>query len=207
MDWLVNNRELLSLLANLGMLVVWITYLQVFISSYRRQNKPKILINLGGGRELDSRCLVSNMSADPIYVQSIIARLHTADREIACPVTELDGVEDWEEPSDLRLWSRQGPLHAGHMRDMGSLRSILNHVLRSKLSDEDASAVEADLVSFELQVAAVYGSEDLLVGAKRQFEVERKDDQVCVQPVTVDAQQIRSRRERKEISRLLEREL
>ncbi|WIJ24275.1 hypothetical protein [Devosia sp. RR2S18] len=207
MDWLVDNRELLSLLANLGMLVVWITYLQVFISSYRRQNKPKILINLGGGRELDARCLVSNMSADPIYVQSIIAKLHTADREIACPVTELDGVEDWEEPSDLRLWSRQGPLGAGNVRDMGSLRSIFDHVLRRKSPNEDPSAVQQELISFELQVAAVYGSEDLLVGAKRQFKVRSKDDQVCVQPLTVDAKQIRSRRERKEISRLLEQEL
>jgi hypothetical protein len=53
------------------------------VSSYRRQRRPKILINLGGGSTPDARCLIGDMSAEPIYVESLIITVETADRRWA----------------------------------------------------------------------------------------------------------------------------
>jgi hypothetical protein len=208
LDWIARNHQIITTLTSVGMLFVWIAYLQVFVGSYRRQTRPKILINLGSGSGLDSRCLVSNMSSDAIYIQSIIIELETPDARISCPVTEMDGIEDWQEPSDLNLWTRQGPLQAGQVRDMGSLRPMLNHVLRSQSrSDGDlGSDAWEQLIAFEVKIIAAYGSEDLLVGAKRRFNINHSDGNVVLRPQTIGAEQIRSRRERKSIERMLEEE-
>ena len=87
------------------MLLVWIAFLQVFVSSYRRQKRPNILIHRGAGSELEARCLISNMSAEPIYIESLIATVETVDGRWSCPVTEAD-----EGRSDLTLATRQGPM-------------------------------------------------------------------------------------------------
>src|SRR5690606_34596270 len=75
MDWITEHSDLINVMSNVGMLVVWITYLQVFLAGYRRQKKATILINRGGGGGLEAHCLVTNMSAEAIYVHTLIARL------------------------------------------------------------------------------------------------------------------------------------
>jgi hypothetical protein len=84
LDWISEHHRVLSVLTNIGMLFVWIVYLQLFLSSYKRQTRPKILINVGAGRSIDARCLLSNMSSEAIYVESLIATLETEkDRWVA----------------------------------------------------------------------------------------------------------------------------
>ena len=46
-QWISSNYHFLSLLANFGMLIVWVFYLQLFIGSFNRQRRTKILINRG----------------------------------------------------------------------------------------------------------------------------------------------------------------
>lgn len=209
LDWITRNHQIIGSVINLGMLVVWIVYLQVFVSNYRRQTRAHILINLGSGSGLDARCLVSNMSSEPIYIQSIIIEWDMPDSYHSRPVTELDGVEEWDEPSDLDLWTRQGPLGAGQIRDMGAFRAMLEHALsgRSDAGEDPGADAWDDLVAFEVKIIAVYGSEDLPVGAKRRFDILRKHGTTTLSPQTVGAQQIRSRGERRAIKSALDREV
>ncbi|MCW4116183.1 hypothetical protein NPA31_014555 [Aurantimonas sp. MSK8Z-1] len=210
LQWLRSNHELLSVLTNIGMLVIWIAYLQVFVVNFRRQTRPKIIINLGSGRGLDTHCIVSNMSSDAIYVQTMIAAVEREDDRWMLPVTELEGIEEWPSPTDLNLWSRQGPLLAGHMRDMGSLRGVIRHVISNATGDDTAlDQLERLLpVRLELQVIAAYGSEELPIGARRGFEITRNEmERTVVRPLDVGTTQIRSRRERRAIVSLLEEQL
>lgn len=209
LQWIQNHHQILSVLLSLGMLLVWVVYLQVFMSNYRRQTRPKILINRGGGSGLETHCLVSNMSSEAIYIESIIVELETAKGRRTCPVTELEDIEEWNEPNDLNLRTRQGPLQGGHVRDMGSFKSILDHVLRSRNGHGELIGLDEwdRLTSLEVKIVAIYGTEDLLVGARRRFNIDRRDDEASLRPATVGTVQIRSGRERKQIAELLKDEL
>ncbi|MCE7032922.1 hypothetical protein LY625_09910 [Lysobacter sp. GX 14042] len=203
MSWLIEHRQLITLLVNVGMLVVWITYLQVFLAGFRRQRKPTILINVGQNRGLDAHCLVTNMSAEPIYIHALVAILEGPGGVVTCPVTELDG-EDWSGPSDLRLWTRQGPLASAQIRDMGTMKAIIDHARKTISNEEGDPQAIAELRTLEIQVIAVYGSEDLPVAARRRFDLVRGDDgEPALRPQTYAARQIRSRRERRQIARTL----
>src|SRR5690606_25677631 len=89
-EWMSQRQEFLNLLVNLGMLVVWIAYLQLFLANFRRQRRPNILINFGAGSGLSARCLVSNMSSEAIYIESIIAKLEGDGTTQTCAVTDLE---------------------------------------------------------------------------------------------------------------------
>ena len=143
------------------------------------------------------------MSAGPIYIHTLIARLEGPDETIACPVTEPDDAEDWQEPSDLKLWTRQGPLESGKVRDMGTMQAIFDHV-QSKRMSVDAVWPTKDAKELELQVVAVYGSEDVMIAARRRFHIIHEQGERELRPLTVAAEQIRSRRERRRIVQTLE---
>ncbi|HEV7344343.1 MAG TPA: hypothetical protein VGN60_01740 [Devosia sp.] len=206
MSWIVEHRDLITVLTNLGMLLIWMAYLQVFLAGYKKQKKATILIDVGGGKGLDARCLITNMSAEAVYIHTLVATIDSPDGAVACPVTEPDEAEAWQEPSDLKLWTRQGPLESGKVRDMGSMRAILDHVMGQQRSRNDAAEPKTDVHEIELQVVAVYGSEDVMVAAKRQFRLTEDGDELSLHPTTINAEQIRSRRKRKSIVRMIEQQ-
>lgn len=206
MSWILEHHQLIAALTSMGMLVVWITYLQIFLASYRRQRKATILIRLGQGRGLDAHCLVTNMSAEPIYIHAVIAKLEGPAGELACPITELDG-EDPPGEADTPLRTRQGPLESGHIRDMGTIRTIIDHVRRAHPDGAGDAQPGTGLHTLEIRVIAIYGSEDLPVGARRCFDIVRHEGAPALRPQGYGAEQIRSRRERRAMARALAEEV
>lgn len=207
LGWIEANHELVSLLVGLGTLLVWVTYLHAFLASYRRQRTGTILITVGQGRGLDGHCLVTNMGAEPVYIFALIARVESQREVRSRAVTELEG-EQWSEPSDLRLWTRQGPLNSGELRDMGSFRGMVNHVLDmdtdTEPDNDGLGRHTAGLRSVAITVIAVHGSEDLPMGAERAFDVVETGSGLRLRPRSHAARQIRSRRERRRLARLLD---
>lgn len=203
-NWIASNLQVISALADIAMLVVWIAYLQVFVSSYRRQKRSNILINRGAGSGLEARCLISNMSAEAIYIESIIATAETAEGRWSLPVTEL-----LEGRSDLDLKTRQGPLQAGHFIDIGSFQKLIEPVLQK--AKGSGGAVTSDglenLVSFEIKIIAVHGSEDLLTGATRRFDLIQRQHGPLLRGHSVGTHQIRFRREREKLRHDVEADL
>lgn len=206
-NWLNEMSGAANVVLNLAMLLVWIAYLQVFVSSYRRQRRATILINVGGGSGLDARCLVSNMSQGTIYVRSLLLDLTTRDGTSSHSVTEPEGQEDWTGPTDLKLWTRQGPIDPGGIRDMGPFGAMLDHVVRTKHAQNERS-VSADLsaiVQVRVTVVAQYGPEDLMVAAEQTYAVNRLNSSPRLVPQATTSRQIRSRRERARLRERLER--
>jgi len=205
LEWLAAHDGAANTVINLGMLLVWVVYLHVFVSSYRRQKRANILISIGAGTGLQARCLVSNLSQSPIYVRSILLDVKTAAGAISLSVTELEELERWERPSELDLWTRQGPLQPGSVRDLGTFASMLDHAI-SKIDDAPFPAAD-DVETFRLTVICNYGPEDLLVAATQGYSVERSVSKPRVRPDTPSPRQITSRRERAHIKARLERAL
>lgn len=202
MAWLIEHRQLISIFIDVGMLLVWITYLQIFSAGFRRQRKATILINVGQSQGLDTHCLVTNMSAEPIYIHTVFATLGWRGGSVTCPVTELGG-ESWSKPSDLELWTRQGPLASANIRDMGALKAIIDHVRRSTSSTGEAPPPGREPLTLEIRIVAIYGSEDLPVAASRHFDIVPTHDEPALRARSYAARQIRSRRERRQIARAL----
>ncbi|MCF4097917.1 hypothetical protein [Maritalea mediterranea] len=208
LNWIVSHSQIINSMINLAMLVVWVAYLQTFISSYHRQTRSKIMITRNGVYSLKSRCLVCNMSSETIYLLSLLIELDTPDGHKSYPITEIEGFDASQKPSDDDVRSRQGPLESGKVRDMGSFQEMIAHAL-----GEGEGTISADeqhwppIESLKVRAIASYGSEDLPVGACRSFKVRRKESGWEVHPHTSEARQIRSRRERKELKSLLDNAL
>lgn len=73
MEWLNQNSGAISAVTGILTLMIWVFYAQLLYNGYVRQRRPRIIINRGSGKNLSSLCLISNMSAEAIFVQHIIA--------------------------------------------------------------------------------------------------------------------------------------
>ena len=204
MEWIANRPELISALTGLGMLLVWVIYLQVFVSNYRRQLRATLLITRGAGNGLEARCLLSNMSAGPVYVQSVIVTLETAKETLICPATDILELEG-EAPSDPMQRTRQGPLASGEIRDIGTFGGLMRHALLGKAANSDAEFLQS-VHSITIEILGIYGSEDLPIGARRCFVVLHKDGHPLIQGQDLSTEQIRKRRERRRLITDLERD-
>ncbi|MEX0923974.1 MAG: hypothetical protein WDZ84_14500 [Rhodovibrionaceae bacterium] len=197
LQWLSQHSDSLSLFADLAIVAVWLTYLQIFLMAHLRQRRSSILINRGAGRTIDAHCLISNMSAEPIYVQNVIAALKTDGEKWTAAVTDLSELEQdrTEKISDA---TSQGPLGAGELMDVGSFSRLAKRAGQAKnITVENLSE---DYQAMELTVVAAYGSDKHSVAASREFEIG--DDGALI-PTTVTTTQIRSLRKRRQIDRYL----
>lgn len=204
LDWIREYHQTLSLLINIGMLFIWIAYLQLFLANLKRQTRPKILINVGAGRNLDARCLISNMSPEAIYIESLIATVEISERQWVRPVTDAHELAE-KQDQNLRSMTMQGPLKQGEVMDVGSFRDLVRHVVRDAECPVPADAeFPDDLTALEIQAIADFGPDDLLVGAKRRFELARENGAWTLGRHSPHTEQIRSRSERRRIKQLLE---
>lgn len=215
-QWIASNAETLNVLANVSMLLVWLTYLQIFLAGYRRARRAKIMINRGGGTDSNARCLLSNMSSEPVFVLSIDARIGAEGRVLArqqlTDLEQIDQAAEGREPFGILM---QGPLHTGQSIDIGSFQDLLNEVATAipvvspdrPLADEghdrcggrDALWRRAD--TLEITVTAAYGPDDLLVGARRAFRMRWTRERICMWPASVATEQIRSWIARRRLSK------
>ena len=196
-EWIDEHSNVLNVLLSAAMLVVWLGYLQAFLQGFRRERRPKILINRGGGGSLHAHCLLSNMSAEAIYIHSLIAKLNSADEETVAAVTDLVGGSDDEMTFSLAEATLQGPVAAGDFLDIGTFASILHRAGWNTPEESADNGRDVQRIELELTVLATYRSEDLIVGASRRFGIEAGDGDWTIKPSAVETQQIRSRRQRR----------
>lgn len=209
LEWMSDNSGLINVFVNLGMLGIWAFYLQMLMSNYKRERRPRLLITRGISADLDARCLVTNMSRDTVFIRSIIVTVETGAGELRYPVTEIEKIDSRGDPVDIKQQTRQGPIESGAMRDLGSFSAIITHVLDYKGPDDPPGPHNdwAGLKALTVMVIGVYGPDDISIGAKRAYDVVEEDGKPRLSPRTIDAVQIRSARERREIDELLREDL
>lgn len=195
--WIGENGETLNFLVNAAMLLVWVSYLQLFLMSYVRQRRSSILINRGAGTGIEARCLICNMSAEPVYVQSIFAQLRSDSKRWTAPVTDFEGVRG-DQVDNVQKATNQGPLASGQFIDVGTFAELAARAARhSELPSDD---IGRHFDSMELTVIAAHSSDDLSVAARHEFKL---GDDGSLTPTTVGSEQIRSWFRRKQLGRYL----
>lgn len=204
-QWLNSNSAVLNVLISFGTLLVWLCYLQLFLYGFRRRRRCKILINMGGHSSLKARCLICNMSEEPVYVMSLLAVVTTPSATWRHPVTEYEFDNDAPLPEGPGQVSRQGPLRVGDCRDVGSFADLVERARHAHgdWQPEESLSRDSRPTEIKLVVLAIYGSEDLPVAADRCFRLVDDDGVQRIDPRTVETRQIRGRRARRQLYRRL----
>lgn len=202
--WINENSAGLNVLLSVGTMIVWIAYFQILFSSYTRQRRTKILINRGVGDGVESRCLISNMGAEPLYIISVFAVLSDGKEQLEAAVTDKDSTEV-EDVETVREGTSQGPLMSGEFKDIGRFSELMARCARA--NQREAQVIGGCFDSLAIVVVGAYGAEDRAVGAKRSFTLHRDGESTVLVPKSVSTLQLRSRRDRKAAEMYLQNQL
>lgn len=198
LDFITQNVEIIQIATSLTMALVWLVYLQIFLSGYIQQRRSSILINRGGGPDMQARCLVSNMGAQPAYLLDVLASLDTGEDVNVASVVDREELrkEEMEQPTNV---TGQGPIPSGGYVDIGTFEDVAGRV--------GYSASKDDLDDRCLKLVAVCATNQAnnVVAAVREFDLRAEKGRVRLMPRKLEARQIRSRRLRKKITSMLER--
>ncbi len=197
LTWVGQNSGVISVTISFLMLIVWITYLQMLFLQYRASRRAYILVTRAAGKGIRSRCLITNMSPQPVYVTSLIGTLHVPGREIELALTDLRELPEEELQHDPRSRMGQGSLGTGDYLNIGHFDEIAQAMLDANNEDE---VKVAEVNQLDLVVVALTASDKLPIGAARSFQFERNSRRgTKVQPLSIATKQITQRRARKAI--------
>ncbi|WP_110685055.1 hypothetical protein [Salinicola aestuarinus] len=204
-QWISNNSSALSVISSFLTFVLWLVYLQMLYQGFKRQRQPKIIVNRGGGSDLNARCVISNMSSESIFIEHLVAALHTDKGVLIKDLTDLgpsrddDNLDNWENLNEV---TRQGPMLSGSYSHIGSFADTVKTVLQAY--DIPADGPQANdghqLQAIEIRVIAVYGSEDQPVGASRTFNVVETNEGQALQPASIETKRYATRWKRRQVN-------
>ncbi|WP_146010311.1 hypothetical protein [Acidimangrovimonas sediminis] len=198
LDWISAHSALLNVAINGGMLAVWVVYLQIFVTTYRQARSPRVLINRAMGSDIDAQCIVSNMSQEPVYPQSVYCTVHYRGGSFSATITDREIFQDTgrDQPKGV---TAQGPLKQGAFLSLGSFRNLMD--VTSRHSDEDSALARHDdaVEGMEIMVVCAFGGDNLEIAANRAFRIDTGTDPWSIIPRFPQTDQIAGRAERKRI--------
>ena len=197
LEFIRQNSELMQIGASLTTTLVWLVYLHVLLRGFRDQRRSSVLINRGGGEDLDARCLVSNMGAQPAYLLDVLACIETDDGADVSSVVDRRELrrEELERATEM---TGQGPLPSGGYVDIGSFKDI------AKRADSDIRIEDMPQRTVKLIAVAATNQASHIVAAGREFDLVPEGNSISVRPKSLEAKQLRSRRSRKQVRTALE---
>lgn len=204
-EWVGEHSTFVGAFTSLITAGIWAVYLQLFYFSYRRQRRPMILINRAAGPGKDGHCLISNMSADPVYVLSILAVVEESDRSWVCSVTDNEDIAGGRSTAP---GTHQGPLPSGGFFDCGPFEAMVQRARAVHRTGVAAGPAKENPYpsAIEVKVVALYTSSYKFVGASRRFEL-RGERQPVLLPTTLETEQLCGFRSRLKLKRLLRENL
>lgn len=219
-NWISQNSQALTVLTNVGTLLIWLVYAQLLYLGFRRQRRPRLIINRGKKKDIDALCIISNMSAEPVFIDYIIAELKTSAGTIKVDVTDFDqaysegdeeqgGSSGSPEPGPVGENTRQGPVGSGDFLHIGTFDDLLKRLAKSggvELVGHRPQEEDIQFRSLTIRLIGVYGPEDMPVGAERSFDLIDNEHGCTLMPSTWDTKRLSSplqrRRLRKEVTEL-----
>lgn len=209
LELLQANAPIVSAAASLGTLCIWAVYLQIFVGGHRRQVKPMLVINHGEGRALNAHCLVTNMSREPVHIQSVVAKVTTGGNTYTAYITDAEDIRRSGLDTGWQRMTRQGPLQPGTMADMGTFDCIIEYAEANAIEAGEHLAEKLDAIAegIEITILGIYGSEDLLIGATRKFDLKKSDNGSAIRASEALTRQITRRRERRKLLKELNEQL
>ena len=197
LEWIHQNVQVLSLLANVGMLLIWVAYLQLFFQSFRRQRQPNLLIHQANGFGLSSICMIANMSESNVHIAALLVDAERGGDSVSFhPGPDVPDPLDDEDPL---THMQEGPLPQGQYFTVGSFRTLVaeaNTRLPEPHADPHSEGGEP-VMELGVRLVAFVGPELQPIGARRAFYVTRFDTSTEVRPRALVPEQYSNRRQRR----------
>lgn len=189
-DWLQEYSGALNLVLNGAMLLVWLAYLHLFLTSFRRANRAVVHIARATDTNGEARCLVTNMGSDMVYILGIKVEVRAGEDRHTALVTDRVH-EDDPLGGQMRDRTNQGPLSGGEVLDIGAFHRICQRAM------EGTDGAEPESVEITVIVAAQQAQR--LMGGHKRFDVRREGETVSYRSDDVLTRQITSARRRNEL--------
>jgi hypothetical protein len=211
-EWLTSNHQLISLVISCSTLLVWVFYAQLLLLNFRRQRKPSLIINRGAGKGLGSLCLISNMSAEPMFINQLVVSIESSKGPLEVDVTDIrQSMEDDVSPDlVIHQTTHQGPLRSGDFIHIGTFQGMLRRVAELHDIELEGHRPVGDwqFHSLEIRAVAFYGPERHPLGVLRRFRLADLDDDECrLVPESPYTHQLMSRRDRRRVRQWLSESL
>ncbi|MBU2874739.1 hypothetical protein [Marinobacter salexigens] len=209
--WIAEHHQVLSVFASFGSLVIWLVYAQLLYLGFRRQRSPRLIINRGRNKDINALCLISNMSAESVFIEYIIAKLETSEGEITMDVTDFEreyseGDDDDRPSLNVRENTRQGPIESGGFLHIGTFCELIHRLTR----DENLKVVDGmpqgklEFTRLTLSLIGIYGPENMPIGAERSFDLNVSENRLGLKPASWDTEQLASIRQRRKLRKTVE---
>ncbi|WP_334061055.1 hypothetical protein [Limimaricola cinnabarinus] len=202
MQWLADHSAALSVALNAAMLVVWISYLNIFLFSFLRQRRQLVTITQGAGAALNAKCFVSNLGLEPIYIAEVVIDLLVAGERCQAVVTDRTLMSD-QELQDPREATNQGPLQSGHHSSIGEFGDLI----RRGLSSSECKGTLDEVSEVTVTVVTATAAKGAVTGARRAFVIEGSGEDRILHGRTLMAEQITGRAASRKLRRDLEQRL
>ncbi len=202
-DWIAANSQTLNTVTNAVLAVVWIVYLNLFLTGIRRTRRPMLMISRGAGSNEDARLFISNMGAEPAYITALIADVECRNgNKTTATITQNDelAADDLSDPSAA---TNEGPLDSGAYMDGGSFGGLLTRI--SLHASEPVEAEAIDRVT--LTVVAATGHSATIAAGRKTYRIKRHEAGLLFHPEHLSTIQLRSPWSRRRIHRRLNRDL
>lgn len=220
-NWIAEHQKVLSVLASLGSVIIWLVYAQLLYLGFRRQRSPRLIINRGRNKDINALCLISNMSAESVFMEYIIAELETSEGTITMDVTDFEqeyseGDENREDrrsespaeqqPLDGADNTRQGPIEPGGFLHIGTFCELIQRLARDEGIRMNGRVPQGDLefTRLTLRLIGIYGPESMPVGAERSFDLKAGESRFALRPTSWDTKQLASILQRRKLRKTVE---
>lgn len=197
MEWLATHSAGLNVAMNGAMLLVWMAYLHLFLTSFRRANRAVIHIARATDTDGEARCLVTNMGSDTVYILGIKVDVHHGEERSATLVTDR---VDEKDPlgGEMHHRTNQGPLCGGEVLDIGAFHRIC---ARATGADPEEGTAPGESVEITVIVAAHQAKR--LMGGYKRFDITEEEGVVTYRSEDVLTRQITSPFRRRDLRREL----
>ncbi len=163
MDWILSHTSFLQLLVSIATAVIWVVYLQMLLTSLRRQRRSVLTLNRGAGDGFEARIILANLSYEPVFVRDMTVTLHSEAGHVSGTVTDLEEYGQEDMSTELQ-GTVQGPLGMGDHIDVGSFSGILE-----RFDPATRPKIEA-ITRFDITIVA---SRERLTGVRKCYDISR----------------------------------
>ncbi len=195
-DWLQANFVYISAVSSVGSLLVWLWYLQIFYREYRLARLPHLIIKQDGTFDVDSLCLVSNMSERTVDVAAVLIDAACGEAHCSFSLAALATGTSVQE----RIY---GPIRPGSYLELRSFEELLGEAERRYGGEGSLGRSGAEVI-LTVRVVAFVGAQQIPRGARRRFRISFDDGVSRLRPVDLLPQQIGRRGHRGLARRWLE---
>ena len=213
LDWFAKHSDVLTVFTNIGTLLIWLVYAQLLYFGFRRQRRPRLIINRSRRKDINALCIISNMSAEAVFLEYIIVELKTSQGTIIMDVTDYEQArsEDSAEqpaesktqgaPTRVNQSSNQGPLASGGYLHIGSFDALIKRMAQEAGIEMEGHRPKGELQfeALRIRLIGIYGSEDAPIGAERSFNLMDNGHECVLMQVTWDTKRLASAIQRRRL--------